>query len=67
MASGPKVSVALSDRPVALLVVCVVGWHALVSHYPFQFVEAVGGVPEPNEFIVSHYPFQFVVSTSGSV
>jgi hypothetical protein len=32
VASGPKVSVALSDRPVALLVVFVVGWHALVSH-----------------------------------
>ena len=31
MASGPKVSIALSDRPVALLVVCVEGWHAVVS------------------------------------
>ena len=33
MASGPKVSIALSDRPVALLVVCVAGWHAAVSQY----------------------------------
>ena len=31
VASGQKVSIALSDRPVALLVVCVEGWHALVS------------------------------------
>jgi hypothetical protein len=53
VASGPKVSIALSDRPVALLVVCVLGWHALVSHYPFQFVEAAGGFPVPNEFMVA--------------
>jgi hypothetical protein len=33
VASGPKVSIALSDRPVALLVVCVVGWHAVVSQH----------------------------------
>jgi hypothetical protein len=38
VASGPKVSVALSDRPVALLVVCVVGWHAVVSQCRCQIV-----------------------------
>ena len=32
MASGPEESVALAGRPVALLVVCVAGWHARVSH-----------------------------------
>ena len=32
VASGPKVSIALSNRPVALLVVCVEGWHAVLSH-----------------------------------
>ena len=32
VASGPKMSVALSDRPVALLVVSLAGWHAVVSH-----------------------------------
>ena len=45
MASGPKVSIALSDRPVALLVLCVVGWHALVSQSTIKYIRGTRTLP----------------------